>query len=81
LFALIVEIAIFAIGFGVLKYILRNEKIWNSFKGYLYNLFICGITVGSFLALQGAYYNPVSSISVNSIFYILGISIFVALIL
>jgi hypothetical protein len=40
-------------------------------------LFISGIVISTFLSLQGAYYNPVSSISLNSLFYILGISIFV----
>ena len=33
------------------------------------------------MALQGAYYNPVQSISINSLFYILAISIFVIIVL
>ena len=69
------------LGYLVLGYILSDAKKFNNFKAYFYNVFISGLVISSFLALQGSYFNPVNSISVNSLFYILGISIFVTILL
>lgn len=81
LFAVIMEVVVVGVVFGVVRYVMKKEKVWNNVRELFYNLFICGITVASFLCLLGAYYNPVSTITINSFFYILGISIFVAIIL
>jgi len=81
LFALSALIVIYLLGYVFINLIMKNKGQWNNFRGFIYNLFICGMVVGSFLCLQGAYYNPVSSITVNSMFYILGISIFVVILL
>ncbi len=81
LFALGVITTITVTGYMIINCFMGNPSKWNSFKGYIYNVFISGTVIGSFLALQGAYYNPVQSISINSLFYILAISIFVIIFL
>ena len=51
---------------GVYKY----EKL-------LYNWWIFGLVFCGFCCVQGAILNPISSLSVNAFFYILGISLYI----
>jgi hypothetical protein len=59
LFALAVIALITLLGYLIINCLMKNPQQWNNFRGYLYNLFIEGAVIGSFLALQGAYFNPV----------------------
>lgn len=59
LFALGFIFIIFLSTYLILNCALKNATKWNSLKSYLYNLFISGVVISTFLSLQGAYYNPV----------------------
>ena len=71
----------YIVGYLITYYILNDQKKFKSFNSLLYNIFISGMIIATFLSLQGAYYNPIGSISVNSLFYILGIALFVGIVL
>lgn len=75
------EVVVVGVVFAVVKCVMKRVSEWNNVREFFYNLFICGATVGSFLCLLGAYYNPVNTITLDSFFYILGISLFVAIVL
>jgi hypothetical protein len=51
----------------------------QSFKSFVYNVFIVGLTFSSFLSLIGMMLNPVNIISISGLFYIMGIFIYVAI--
>lgn len=59
LFALGVITFIALTGYFIINCLLKNPEQWKNFRAYLYNLFVGGTVIGSFLALQGAYFNPV----------------------
>jgi len=42
----------------------------------IYNIFIFGLILAGSLSIQGALFNPIKKITINAIFYILGILIY-----
>jgi len=63
----------------ILKKIIKSFDI-SSLATYFYNLFICGLFVSSFACIIGTYYNPLTSLSINGIFYIFGILFYIILV-
>ena len=57
------------------------RKCWNNkiykYEKLLYNWWIFGLAFAGFCCLQGAILNPISSLSANAFFYILGISLYI----
>ena len=53
--------------------LLRNPCHLRRFEGLLYNWWVFGLSFAGASCLQGAIYNPTSDISVNGLFYIIGI--------
>jgi hypothetical protein len=51
----------------------------SSLKLLLYNFFSFGAVFAGSLSIQGAITNPISTLSVNSIFYIIGIVMFISI--
>lgn len=50
-------------------------KMWAYFR-FLYNFFIFGAVFAGCASLQGSIMNPVVELSVNGVFYILGIILY-----
>ena len=48
----------------------------HAYLRFLYNFFVFGSAFAGLASLQGAILNPVKSISINSLFYIVGILIY-----
>ena len=55
----------------------RNFKMY-AYLRFLYNFFIFGVVFAGCASLQGAFLNPISELSVNGMFYILGILLYFA---
>jgi hypothetical protein len=53
----------------------NNAKI-NAFFAFLYNYFVFGATFAGCASLQGAIINPISTLSINALFYIIGIMLY-----
>jgi hypothetical protein len=53
----------------------------ENFRLLVYNVFIVGLTFNSFLSMIGMLINPVNIISVNGLFYIIGIFIYSAVLI
>lgn len=51
----------------------------EALKGFLYNFFGFGVVLAGCLALQGTIYNPLDSPNVNTVFYIIGIIIYLGM--
>ena len=81
LFAFVVVGFLFGVGYLILQKYLVNSTLWNNCQSLLYNVFICGVVASSFLCIQGSWYNDVSAISLNSLFYILGSGIYIYIVL
>lgn len=63
--------------FALISYLSESIKpICSMLKSLCYNFFILGATMAGCLALQGAIMNPISSLSANTVGYILGIIIY-----
>ena len=59
----------------------RHKQIFTSFRMFLYVFFISGVVVASCASIQGASLNSISSPTLNSVFYILGICLYIAIVL
>ena len=55
------------------------EKIMFNYLSFLYMFFVFGLSFMGCACLQGAILNPITSITINGLFYILGIIIYVCL--
>jgi hypothetical protein len=53
----------------------HNAKI-NALFTFLYNYFVFGVTFAGCASLQGAIINPISTLSINALFYIIGIMLY-----
>ena len=67
--------------FGVLNIgrflIKKKNKLGKSkFTKFVYSVFFFGLIYAGCLSIQGAFYNPIVSIDLNALFYILGITIY-----
>lgn len=52
----------------------------NAYFTFLYNFFVFGVTFAGCASLQGAIKNPVTSLNVNGIFYIIGILLYFSIV-
>ncbi len=69
-------------GTGVVGYAWDDKRRrTESYKSFLYNFFSLGAITCSCMSLQGAIFNPIETMSVNSVFYIIGIALYLGLIL
>lgn len=48
----------------------------DAYFTFLYNFFVFGVTFAGCASLQGAIINPISSLSLNATFYIVGILLY-----
>ena len=72
------------ISMGILSLILPHLCSFSkvkiqAFKGFIYNFFILGATIAGCLSLEGALLNPISSVTVGSLSYIVGIILYVGI--
>jgi hypothetical protein len=54
----------------------KNSVKMNAFFTFLYNYFVFGVTFAGCASLQGAIMNPISSLNINALFYIIGILLY-----
>ena len=59
----------------------KAELAKIKFTQIVYSIFIFGLILSGSLALQGAFYNPIKTVSLNSFFYIVGILSYVGIFL
>lgn len=53
----------------------------SKFKSFLYNIFIAGLSFNSCINIIGMSMNPTETISVNGVFYILGILVYTVILI
>jgi hypothetical protein len=77
LFALCIIVLLSAVGVIVGRNIKQKNYVKvNAYFVFLYNFFFFGATFAGCASLQGAVLNPITSLSVNGVFYIIGILIY-----
>lgn len=57
-----------------------NDK-YSSFRQFNYNFFILGAIIASCASLQGAILNPIDQVSLNAVFYIIGIVLYIIIVM
>jgi hypothetical protein len=60
LIALIVVLGLFILGKFFIKDKSSTSIKWLKYNGFIYNVFVFGLTFSSSLSLQGALYNPMA---------------------
>ena len=80
LLALSIFILLAFIALLVGKSLPKQEYKMYSFLSFLYNFFSFGLFFAGCASLQGAIMNPISSLSVNSVFYIIGILVYFSMV-
>lgn len=76
--SIFILLALIAVLIG--KSLSKFEYKMYSFLGFLYNFFAFGMFFAGCASLQGAIVNPISSLSVNAVFYIIGILVYFAMV-
>jgi hypothetical protein len=64
------------VGFGIAKIWPSYSTKAYSFLGFLYSFFVFGVTFAGCASLQGAIMNPITFLTVNAAFYIIGILLY-----
>lgn len=79
-FLALIAIAVLWFGVALFSYLSESSKPkCESYKSFLYNFFVLGAVMSGCLSLQGVILNPIHSLSANTVFYIVGIVVYVAI--
>ena len=57
----------------------ESKKKIDHIRTFTYNFFSLGATIAGSLCLQGVILNPIDSVSTNSVFYVIGVVMYLAI--
>ena len=76
----ILALALFVILISLRFAINANKELLRSkYTHLVYSVFVFGLTFAGCLSLQGAKFNPISQLTLNSVFYLIGIIAYLAI--
>lgn len=57
----------------------KKEFLRAKYTDFIYSIFVFGLAFAGCLSVQGAKFNPISQVTLNSVFYLIGIIVYLAI--